>query len=347
MKRIFFVLLLVFAVSKPSLALKVGVLLEEDFPKKEFVYLLLEALEERLREEGYELKVEVYEFERGGVFDAVREAKRRGASVLMGPFLEESNRKAIKAAEAYAIPLILLTGDVDPMRSPGKPFKNIFRTGLSPRIAAKVTLRCLSKRGFKTVGLFLALDRYGKLGYKWLTVYAWEYGLKVSKVLWFGPKDTTLLHKLEELLSADAVVVWCSRGSALNVVREVQAYGLKVPLVFGPNLADELYLNSNSELSGYPFPASALLLRLKHFPEARPYFPWVGSLLDAFYLIREVLKRGSYPTVKNLEDLYDTKLPGGLYFLSSDDHYGLLEESVGLFFYDLGNFFSWCQPSIP
>lgn len=324
-------------------ALKVGLLLRDSSPEKEKFLRLTAELTSRFRLEGLSYYFSTYDSRRP--FKAVRQAKSEGVAVLIGPFNPGDNEKAVEAARAYGIPIILLTGDLDPLRMPDEPFRGVFRTGLSPRLAAKGILRCLAKKGFQRIGLLLSLDQYGYTGVKWLKVYAWEYRLRISKTVWFGPRDTMLFNKLEELLPMEAVVVWCGRESALKVVREMNRYGLKIPVIFGPEIADEEFLRSHPELYGYPFPATALYLSSQRRAlEIQSLSLKISALVDALFLIKHLIAIRAYPTEKAFEELGKIELPGGTYYLSSDDHYGLLPQSVGLFIYDLGGFRPYCAP---
>ena len=317
--------------------------MDTESPREREALRLAEELASRFRLEGLSYYLAVYNPRTP--FRALRRAKREGVGVLIGPLNPEFNRKILEASRAYGIPLVLLAGDVDPLRMPEEPFRGVFRTGLSPRLAAKGILRCLARKGFRKIGLLLSLDQYGHTGVKWLKVYAWEYGLRISKIVWFGPEDTALFTKIEELLPLEAVVVWCGQESALKVGREINRYGLKIPVVFGPEAADEEFLRWHPELYRYPFPATHLFLSPpKMALDLPPLSLEISALVDALFLIRHLLAAGIYPSEKALERLGKIKLPGGTYYFSSDDHYGLLPQSVGLFFYDSGAFKPYCAP---
>jgi hypothetical protein len=264
---------------------------------------------------------------------------------LLGPLDPRLNPQAIEAARAYRLPLILLSGAYDPIRVPEEPFEYIFRTGLSPRLAARVLLSCLARKGLRRVGLLLSLNEAGREGLRWLKIYAWEERVRQVKVTWFSPEDTYLYPKFEELLSAEAVVVWCDQESALKVVREKERYGLGLPLFFGPAVADEDFLRTHPSLYGYPFPATALFS--KSLPEGLPLNLSRAALADALALLEEVAARGLSPTAASLEGLGPVRLPGGLYYFTNDDHYGLIPESAGVFTYGLSGFAPYCPPALP
>ena len=298
----------------------------------------------RARLHGYSLVVRFYDPagrpER--LFYLVRRARRDGVAFLLGPLDPRLNPQAIEAAQAYRLPLILLSGDYDPLRIPDEPFAYIFRTGLSPRTAARVLLQCLSRKGLKRVGLLLSLNAEGRRGLKWLKLYAWEERIRLVHTAWFSPKDTYLYPQFEELLSAQAVVVWCDRQSALKVVREKERYGLGLPLFLGPAVADQEFLQTHPSLYGYPFPATALFAR--DSLAGIPLNLSRAALVDALALLEKLAARGLSPTTRAVENLGPVRLPGGLYYLSNDDHYGLIPQSAGVFTYGPSGFRAFCQP---
>ncbi len=349
--RILFVFLFLGCVLQgPAWGLKVGLLFSSQRDKTSSLYRLAEELASRFRLEGLSFEVAFYDPGREGrkALLAVRKAKEEGVAILLGPMEAEANQEVMSVARAYGLPLILLTGDVDPLRMPEEPFRGVFRLGLSPRIAAKVILRCLARKGYRRIGLLLSLDEEGKRGVKWLKVYAWEYRLRIEKTVWFGPRDTALFYKLEELLPVEAVVIWSSPEASLNVARELRRYGLRLPVVFGPAVSEEDFLLRHSELYGFPFPATALYLsERRELVGVSSLSLEVSALVDALFLLREILLSGGYPTEKTLENLGKVSLPGGTYYLSSDDHYGLWPQTQGVFTFDLQGFKPYCSPELP
>ncbi len=343
------VFLLILGLALPARAARVGLLFSEESPRLREALALAWELASNFRLKGLPLWLALYDPGPRGerALSVVRKARSEGVSLLLGPLEPAANRAAISAARAYGLPLILLTGEFDPLKIPGEPFRGVFRTGLSARMAAKGILRCLSARGYRRLGLLLSLNPAGRTGLKWLKVYAWEYRLKLVKIVWFGPGDTYLYPKFEELLSAEAVVVWSDRESALKVARALSDHGLRIPVVFGPELADETFLARHSELFGYPFPATALYLPERHRSLGSPLSPEIAALVDALHLVRTLLARGRPLSERALEGLERVNLPGGTYYLSSDDHYGLLPTSVGLFTYGPEGFRAYCPPELP
>ncbi|QJA06023.1 ABC transporter substrate-binding protein [Thermosulfurimonas marina] len=323
-------------------AFTVGALFGTETPEAELARIL--ASQARLR--GHALQVKFYDpsGEPQRIFPLVRRAREEGVRFLLGPLDPRLQSEALTAAQAYRLPLILLSGDYDPIRVPDEPFAYIFRTGLSPRMAARVLLSCLSRKGLRRVGVLLSLNEVGREGLKWLKIYAWEARLRLTKVAWFSPEDTYLYPKFEELLSTEGVVVWCDRESALKVVQEKERYGLGLPFFFGPELADEEFLRTHPSLYGYPFPGTALFGR--RLPTAVPLNLERAALVDALALLEEIAARGLPPTAESLEALGPVTLPGGLYYLTNDDHYGLVPESAGVFTYGLAGFQPYCPPTL-
>ncbi len=343
------ILLLILGLALPAQAAKIGLLFSEGNPRVQEALALAWELASSFRLKGLPVWLALYDPGPRGerAFFAVRKARAEGVNLLLGPLAPSANEAALTAARAYGLPIILLTGELDPLKVSGEPFRGVFRTGLSPRMAAKGILRCLSAKGYRRIGLLLSLNREGRTGLKWLKVYAWEYRLKLVKIVWFGPGDTYLYPKFEELLSAEAVITWSDRESALKVARALSDYGLRIPVVFGPDLADETFLARHSELFGSPFPATALYLPERHRTFGTPLSPEMAALVDALYLVKTLLAQGQPLTEKALEGLKRVTLPGGTYYLSSDDHYGLLPTSVGLFTYGPEGFRAYCPPKLP
>ncbi|WP_297057416.1 ABC transporter substrate-binding protein [Thermosulfurimonas sp.] len=326
-------------------AARIGLLVSGG-PERQEVVAVARDLASRFRLEGLPLWVKFYDPGRDGrqALSVIRKARNQEVRLLIGPLNPRANGEVILAARAYGIPVILLTGDVDPIKIPGEPFRGVFRTGLSPRMAAKGLLRCIAGQGRHHLRLLLSLNDEGRLGLRWLKLYAWEYRLRIEKVVWFGPGDTYLYPKFEALLGADAVIIWCDQASALRVARALALSGLHLPVFWGPQIASETLLSENSDLWNQPFPATGLYL-----PEKRSAFPFpldlrISALIDAFYLAREILLRGHSLSEHTLESLGRIDLPGGTYYLSSDDHYGLLPQSVGLFTYGPEGFRPYCPP---
>ncbi|MBX6422799.1 ABC transporter substrate-binding protein [Thermosulfurimonas sp. F29] len=347
--RLSAVFFLILTLLSPARGAKVGLLFSEKNPLTPRAVALAWEMASSFRLEGLPLGLAVYDPGPGGkkALSAVRRARSEGVSLLIGPLDPAANEAALTAARAFGLPIVLLAGDLDPLKIPGEPFRGVFRTGLSPRLAAKGILRCLAARGVKRVGLLLSLNREGRTGLKWLRIYAWEYRLRIQKTVWFGPEDTYLYPKFEDLLSAEAVIVWSDRKSAAKVARALRDYGLRIPVVFGPEVADEEFLAAHGELTGYPFPATALYLPARVRLTGGNLSPETAALVDALYLIRTVLAKGLPLTERSLEELKKVRLPGGTYYLSSDDHYGLLPESVGLFTYGPEGFRVYCAPEFP
>ncbi len=337
--RLGLVFLFGFLLSSGAWGFKLGLL---ELPEGPAVFSALSAsLVSKFQAQGLSLHSVSYVVEDPWL--AIRKARWDGVGVLIGPLGRTDPEPFIRAAQSYRIPLILTHGDFDPMRVPGEPFQGVFRTGVSYRLAAKGLLRCLSRKNWREVGLLLSLDQAGRSGIKWLKAYAWEYRIHLARVDWFGPRDTALAHKLEPFIPMQALIVWCGREAALNVARAIKELGLKLPVFFGPEVADERFLEAHPAFSGLYFPGTALFTSL-----LGRTLPWrsleLSALVDAFYLVKILQEKGRYPSEKSLESLGLIRLPGGWYYLSPDDHYGLLPSSVGVFTYEAGEFRPLCPP---
>ena len=263
-------------------------------------------------------------------------------------------------ARRLALPAIITSGDFHPVKELGKPFGPYFRTGLSPRAAVKVLYRCLKKKGYHRIGLLLTKDDFGREGERWLLAYATEYALKIVGKRYFSRHDTDVSVHLESLLEAEAIVCWASKEAAARVAQNAAFNHFAIPIFFPHVVAGEPFLRKNAGLYGRPFVGAAFLsekgfsgapglkdlferLRLEGLLFRDPIF---ASYADALLFLRAGLKLGGAKGwVRGLERAGLVKGLTGLYFLSRDDHYGLLPASVGVFRYRGNQYEPLCLPS--
>ncbi len=281
-----------------------------------------------------------------------------GVNVLVGPFLSRCSEEFVSRVRSWGIPAIVTSGDFHPVKEWGKNLGPYFRTGLSTRAAVKVLYRCLKKKGQKKIGLLLTRDPVGKEAERWLMAYAVEYGLKIQKKRYFGLHDTDVSYHLEALLECEAVICWAPRETLARVARNLASLNFGLPVYFPHLVAEEDFLRKNQGLSGQAFVGAALLAgnipfsqkwsrlyedwrRKRNFPRDLLFFAYTDALifLDAGW------RRGRHRWVQGLEKAGLVKGLTGLYFLSTDDHYGLIPASVGVFRYQGRDYVFVCPPS--
>ena len=365
LKVLFLALVFLFLVSPTWASLKVGVVLPLSGEKKALgkaLRLWLEEVNLYLAGDGQPLRLIFFD-SRGKckrLNRIVEEAFLKGVQVLIGPAEAACAGRLVKEVQRLGLPAIVTAGDFHPVKELGKPFGPYFRTGLSSRAAVKVLYRCLKKKGYHRVGLLLTKDDFGREGERWLLAYATEYALKIVGKRYFSRHDTDVSVHLEGLLEAEAIVCWAPKEAAARVARNAFANHFGIPIFFPHVVADEPFLRENAGLYGRPFVGAAFLsgegfsgfpglkdlferLRLEGFLFRAPIF---ASYADALIFLRVGLKRGgARGFVRGLERAGLVKGLTGLYFLSRDDHYGLLPASVGVFRYRGGQYEPLCPPS--
>ncbi len=291
----------------------------------------------------------------------VKEAFVQGVDVLIGPARPTGAPLLAQEAQKLDLPLILTAGEINPIKQINHPIGKVFRTGLSTRAAVKVLFHCLHQKGFHQIGLLISNDYWGREGQHWLEAYAAEYTLKIKATRFFGPKDTDVTFQLNSLLDTQAIVCWAGPWASLTVARNADQLGLKIPIFFSHHISPEGFLQTYPELQGKPFVGAAFLAPraffygnaqiydlLKEFvrTENITYDLSLASWADAFLL----LKRGEefalhHRLAKGLTKVGLLKGITGYYFISADDHYGLLAPTVGVYQYQDLTYEPVCKPN--
>ncbi len=287
----------------------------------------------------------------------VEEAYWDGVKVLIGPFDPSCAPELLKETRLFSMPIIVTSGEFYPVKEIGRPFGPYFRTGISSRAAVKVLYRCLKKKGLKNIGLLLTKDRFGKEGEKWLLAYAVEYGLRIQDKRYFGVHDTDVSYHLEALLGCEAVICWAPPKAAAKVAENLATYNFGLPVFFPHFVARENFLLKNAGLYGLPFVGASFLAEKGLYPQKiRRFFerwrkkagtlrdPIFAAYTDALLFLQKGLWHNRRNWVRGLEKAGLVKGLTGLYFLSTDDHYGLIPGSVGVFRYEGTEFRPLCKP---
>ncbi len=290
----------------------------------------------------------------------VKKAFLSNVQVLIGPLNPECATILVQEANKWKIPLILTAGEINPIKQIKKPPGQIFRVGLTSREAVKALYHCLKKKGYHQLGLLISTDNFGKVGETWLKAYAAEYGLNIKKIRYFSPYDTDVTAHLEALLDTEAVVCWAGPWASITVARNINQLGLKLPVYFSHYICAESLLQDYPSLTDKPFVGAAFLapnelsiedndvyklLKMFLMRENLTYDPYLTTLADAFIFLKKGLENTDPKNfVKTLENVGLIKGLTGFYFLSPDDHYGLLPATVGVFKYQEKFYKPVCQP---
>ena len=277
--------------------------------------------------------------------------------VLIGPLNPSCVPELLKEARLLAIPAIITSGEFHPVKEIGKPLGPYFRTGLSSRAAVKALYSCLRKGRIKKIGLLLTQDAVGREGEKWLLSYALEYGLQIEGKRYFGVHDTNISYHVEAFLGCEAVICWAPPETAARVAESLAAQNFGLPVYFPHFVAKEAFLRDHAGLYGRPFVGAAFLAGRGPFPpKIRRFYerwrketevlrdPAFAAYTDALLFLREGLRRNRRRWLKGLEKAGLVKGLTGLYFLSTDDHYGLIPGSVGVFRYRWFKYVPVCRP---
>ncbi len=289
----------------------------------------------------------------------VEKAFFEGAETIIGPLNPDGARPLYQAARKLRLPVVITAGEINPVKYLREPIGPVFRTGLSSRTAVKVIYRCLQRKGYHRIGLLLTNDSFGREGEKWLLAYATEFAVKIVAKRYFGVHDTDVTVHLRALLSCDAVVCWAPPRSSWVVARNLSREALNLPVFFSHLVAEEGFLRANAGLYGRPFVGAAFLAGEKApvdqgvyalFRSFRERFgfprdPALAAFADAFLFVKIGAVRAGYTHwVRGLERVGLVRGLTGLYFLSTDDHYGLLPGSVGVFRYQWSEYDPVCPP---
>jgi len=290
----------------------------------------------------------------------VEKAFLEGLNVLVGPAQPACAAALLKEARRLGVPAVITSGDFHPVKSFRTPLGPYFRTGLSTRAAVKVLYRCFKKKGWHKIGLLLTKDPVGREGERWLLAYATEFALKIGGKRYFGLKDTDVSVHLEALLSCDAVVCWAPPGASYRVAKNLTANRFGIPVYFSHLVAGEPFLKEHAGLYAHPFVGAAFfsendfpgdkglkrLFEKLYLSKTTWRHPVFAAYADAFNFLRiGVLKGGTAGWRRGLERAGLVKGLTGLYFLSTDDHYGLLPASVGVFRYQWFRYEPVCKPT--
>ena len=290
----------------------------------------------------------------------VREAASQGIEVLIGPARPECAAPLVQEAKKFGLTVILTSGEINPVKEIHQPFGKVFRVGLSTRAAVKVLYHCLNRKGYRQIGLLISDDFWGREGEKWLQAYAAEYALKIKKIRRFGPNDTDVTFHLEALRDTEAVVCWAGPWASLTVARNINQMGLRLPVCFSHHLSPEGFLQTYPALQGKPFVGAAFLAPERLFPGDKIAYDLLEEFIrqqnitydialaawaDAFIFLKRGLETGEgQGLVKELEKVGLLKGVTGYYFLSADDHYGLLPATVGVYKYRALTYEPVCPP---
>jgi len=290
---------------------------------------------------------------------AVEDAFFDGVRVIVGPLKPECAPRFYEKARSLGLPMVVTAGEINPMKYLREPPGPIFRTGVSSRAAVKTLYRCLKRRGYHRVGLLLTNDAFGREGEKWLKAYATEYAIKIVTKRYFGVHDTDVTVHLQALLSCEAVICWAPPRSSFVVARNLSQEAFNLPVFFSHLVAWEGFLRESQGLYGRPFVGAAFLAEdnAPVDPEALAVWrsfvnrydvlrdPALAAFADALIFIKTGALRAGYRYwVRGLEKTGLVRGLTGLYFLSTDDHYGLLPGSVGVFRYQWLRYEPVCAP---
>ncbi len=290
----------------------------------------------------------------------VREASSSNVTVLVGPAIPECATALVREAKRLKIPLILTSGEINPVKQIGNLPGPVFRVGLTTRKAVKVLYQCLKQKNYHQIGLLVTTDYFGKMGEMWLKAYAAEYRLHIKKVRYFSPYDTDVTAHLEALLDTGVVVCWAGPWASITVARNINQMKPGVPVYFSHHIAAEGLLHEYPSLIDKPFVGAAFLAPdglpledkslyklLEDFlkKENLTYDPSLTALADAFVFLKKGLEEdGQKDLIKGIENAGLIKGLTGFYFLSPDDHYGLLPSTVGVFKYQNEAYQPVCLP---
>ncbi|OAG27330.1 ABC transporter substrate-binding protein [Thermodesulfatator autotrophicus] len=288
----------------------------------------------------------------------VEQAVWEKVDVIIGPVVPGCAEPLVREARLYGIPVIVTSGEINPIKYLRTPPGPVFRTGISTRVAVKALYRCLKKRGVQKIGLLLTRDPLGREGEKWLYAYATEYALKIAKKRYFGLYDTDITPHLEDMLDCEAIICWAPPESSLRVAKNIRRSSYALPVYFSHMLADGYFIRTNFFI--LPFVGPGFFYQGKNFPGDKTLLNiWLvykkqynladniyfAAYTDALIFLKESIRKGGYRNwVKAMEKLGLVKGLTGIYFLSPDDHYGLLPASLGVFQYNGFNFGAICRP---
>ncbi len=321
---------------------------------------LLELNQELTWNQGLALKLRFYDSKGHPAYLSllVEEALFDDVDLLIGPLIPQGAEELVRKARDLELPVIITSGEVNPIKYLKGPLGPVFRTGLSTRLAVKALYRCLKQKGIRHVGLLISTDAFGREGERWLMAYATENAIKILKKSYFGVDDTDVSLQLRDLLSCEAVICWAPPGASNMVAKNLARENLKLPVYFSHVVAREGFLRKTPFLQGRPFVGVAFYSGrplvnkvayrvLKNFllQHGYPRDPALAAYGDALIFVwKGVLKGGFKHWVQGLESLGLVRGLTGLYFLSKDDHYGLLPGSVGVYFYRWSTFKAVCYP---
>ncbi|AEH45176.1 Extracellular ligand-binding receptor [Thermodesulfatator indicus DSM 15286] len=344
-------------------ALKIGVVLPLSGEQAHFgnqLKLWLEEVNQTLARQGVSFDL-VYLDSRGSpsnIRKVVEDALWQKVNVLIGPLMPTCADVLVREARLYGLPVIVTSGEINPIKYLRNPPGPVFRTGISTRLAVKALYHCLKNRGIHKIGLLLTRDPFGREGEKWLYAYATEFALKIVKKRYFGVFDTDVTQHLEDMLDCDAIICWAPARSSLQVLKNIHRTSYAIPVYFSHIVDDEIFLKETS--FNMPFVGPAFFYQGKNFPGDKnllnvwltykqqydlPDNIYFGAFADALIFLKEAIKKGGYNHwLKSMDRLRVVKGLTGIYFLSPDDHYGLISASLGVFQYNGFNFEPICKP---
>ena len=321
---------------------------------------LLELNQELIWKEGLSFQLNFYDSQSDplSLDDLIEEALFDDMDLLIGPLLPQGAEIMVQKARDLNFPVLITSGEVNPIKYLKRPPGPIFRTGVSTRFAVKALYRCLKRKRIKRVGLLLSTDAFGREGERWLMAYATENAIKIVKKAYFGVHDTDISHQLQTLLSCEAVICWAPKQASNMVARNLAQASMKLPVYFSHVVAQERFLKQAPFLQGRPFVGVAYYSRrplvnrlanrvLQRFLSRTnsPRDPALAAYGDALiFLWKGVLKAGYKNWPQGLESLGLVRGLTGLYFLSKDDHYGLIPGSLGVYRYRWSRFELVCAP---
>jgi len=262
---------------------------------------------------------------------------------IIGPSQTGTTLAAAQTVGAAGVPMISCAAGIK-IVSPVKPW--IFKTAQSDVSAVARVIDYLRANRISKIAVISVANAFGDSGKAQLEAQGKAARIQIVAEESFGDKDTDMKAQLMRIRSRapQAVVCWGTNPGPAIVAKNMQALGMKVPLIMSHGVANKKFIElAGNAANGVVFPTGklnvaealsngddqkkVLLLYAATFKREynRDADGFGGYAYDAFQLIVQALKKVGPDRGKLRAELEKSRMVGvsGVFRFNAADHNGL------------------------
>lgn len=320
-------------------------------PEEATVKLLAKQLNAKGGINGHPVKVVIYDNasdEAKSVMAMKKLIESDQVLAIIGPSQTGTTLAGAETVDTAKIPLVSCAAGIK-IVDPVKPW--IFKTAQSDVHAVAKVLDYCHAHKLRKVAIISVANAFGDSGKQQLKLQAPKAKVAIVAEESFGDKDTDMTAQIMKIRASepDAVICWGTNPGPAIVARNMQALGLKMPLIMSHGIANRKFIElAGKAADGVVFPAGKLVVA-ETLPASDPQKKVLtayaaeykaeygreadtfgGHAYDAFNLVCQAIKKVGPNRDKirvELERTHHFVGISGIFNMASTDHNGLAKDA--------------------